>query len=271
MLEDPESPEVARDNALRLLDAAWEAGRGRLPADWTVPSSIHHLRVSSLRKQEPDGVSFRLELGGIITDPGALGQVRVVQAPGRVILDRRAGQGTWEVTPEPDGTWYVELEGPETATPTPEGLYLLDVEVAGEDVRGWFVLTRHVSSQTPAVHAPAVGETFTSGQPPLRLDDFRSPEYRAWERRSLGLYVVRLRPGSAADKGYEVAWHRWISSPRDTEVTLGVGGDMPDAELEDGDYWLAATYGERRAFGPLKIVRSSRTARPFQVRAGPPR
>ncbi len=267
VLEDPATPEVGRANVLALIDAAWAAGRGKLPADWTVPAAILHLRVASIRKQEPESVSYRLEIGGTTADPAALGQVRITHGSGRVVLDRHEGRGTWSVTPEPDGTFFFELEGPETGSPTPAGLYLLDMEVAGEDTRGWFILTSHVASEAPPVRAPSEGQTFTTGRPTLRFDDFRSPEFRSHERRSLGIYAVRLQPGGPDGRDYHVVWHRWIGSPALTELTLGVDGDMPDTVLEDGDYWLALSFGERRRFGPLKVVRTSRTARPFQVRA----
>lgn len=80
---------------------------------------------------------------------------------------------------------------------------------------------------------------------------------------------MRLGSSDPSGRGHHLAWSRRVGRPGPTDLVLGVGGDGPDTVLQDGDYWLALTFSERRQFGPLGVVRASRTARPFQVRTSP--
>ncbi len=253
---------VVRDSALELAEAAFGAAGARLPADWSLPERIRRLRFSVIRKSEPDRSSFHVLLDGHVDDPAAIRQVRLTGPAGEVLLDRRAGRGGWSSERDPDGHHYFELEGPEGARAPQPGLYRLDLELDDGHHGGWFIATNLVASATPHVIAPAPGETQHGPHPRLAFEDFHSPEFGEPERRSVGVYVIRLLAQQPA------RWaHAWSWSSQRPEATDARLGDTLGrrASLEPGDYWASVTFSEARRFGPITLRRAARTAVPFRV------
>ena len=266
VLADPNSGEAVRENAIGLIDAAYAVRGGRLPARWSLPVGVTRLRVAHVRKEEPNKVRYGLEIGGVSQEAETVEQVRLVRASdGVVICDRRAGVGQWTVDAEEDGSgWWFEVEGLTQREPARDGLYYVDLTVGGVETHGFIVLSGLTSTASPVMSAPAAPATVSARNPQVAFEDFRSPESRPWERRSMGVFVVRLAPGSA--RGWVKTWSLWTADMGRTAVTIGEeDGGTPRVGLTDGDYWVGLTFNERRRFGPVVLVRSSRTSRPFRV------
>lgn len=253
-LERPDVGELVRDNSLALLEAGYAVGRGHVDADWALPEGVTELRVMHLRKEEPTAVAFQIALRGVEAGADTVRQLRLLRDD-VVVLDREAGQGAWSVAPEPDGGFFFELEGPELREPLDEGLYRVEILLAdGSETAGWFILSGLTSTRSPRVDSPAPGEV-TGPNPVFRFEDFRSPAHRPWEPRTLGAWAVSAPPREP----WSPAWSFFTDKP--AQETLQV-----DAPLAPGDYWFGLNFRETRRFGPLTLVRASRTAVPFRVR-----
>lgn len=251
-LDTPTASPLVRDNALALLEAGYALGRGTIAADWTLPAGITEMHLVHLRKAEPTSVIFQIALRGTAEQAGAVRQLRLLRGD-TVVLDRVAGLGQWAETPEPDGTWFFELEGPELPAPLPEGVHHIELEMAdGRVTRGWFILGGLTSARVPRVDSPMPGEV-TGQSPRLAFEAFRSPTWRPWEGRGLGAWIVTAPPADP----WQPVWSRF------TEASALTTLDVPP--LDPGDYWLGLNFAERRRFGPLTLMRASRTAVPFSV------
>ena len=109
---------------------------------------------------------------------------------------------------------------------------------------------------------PFAAEAVSDTTPRVRWSPFRSPEHVSFEARTLSVYVSRdLGGGREA-----TAWDFFTTAPAELGE-LSVGGTLGEGKspLEAGDHWLALTAGEQRFFGPLRLVRASRTVQSFHV------
>jgi hypothetical protein len=256
LADEAADPDV-RDNALSLLEAAYERKGGTLPTDWALPSALDRLEVGQVRVEEPGVLRYSSWLGGRIDDPARL-QELVLSRGGEVLLDREAGRGRLKVERDGDGLYSFSLEGDEEAHPFGPGVYDLRVDLAGAPpVTGWVLVGDLVSKAAPIIREPDV-EAVVDGNPTLAFDDFTSPDYRPFERRSLWIGVWRQ---------HATVWSMWTGKPGFTSVVLGKdarGG--PEGPLMSGRNWVSMQFAERRRFGPVLITRASRSQRPFDVR-----
>jgi hypothetical protein len=152
---------------------------------------------------------------------------------------------------EDDGMFHftVELSGARRLDP---GVYGLHVQLAGAPSTDGLVLVGDlVSSAAPRIRAPGL-DVIAGPSPTLSFDDFFSPGYRPFERRTLYLSVV---PQGGGD-----GWSLWTDKPGFTEVAVGKD------PLAPGRYWINVSFTEKRRFGPVQLSRSSRTLQPFRVR-----
>ncbi len=265
VLSDPGAGKVEQKNALALISKAFSENKGRLPADWRLPAPLSALKFKHYRKELPDGTEYSYQFSVNGPEADSVASIKLVKFPGEVILDREAGVGEWS-TDADDGGYYFEMYGGDGREPLQDGLYLFTItQKDGTRTDGWFPLERMTSSASPTVNAPEVGQTFNQGNPELRWEDFRSPEYQASERRHLLLNVGRHDGTNGAWTG---VWSHYESDPTRTSAVVG---QLPDSEgverLVDGKYWLSVSYNEQRMFGDLRLRRGSRTARPFYVRS----
>lgn len=263
VLADPATDAVTRQNVLGLLARAYEDADGRLPADWTPPEGVTNLRLSQLRRQEPDDVSFKVELMGDVAERDTLTQVRLVRHPDDVVLDRQLKRGDWEVDLDDDGTLTFSLER-DRVEPLQEGLYLIELERKdGRRTTGWTIVSDLASTASPRVDSPAIGQTFTTGNPELRWEDFRSPQAKPFEVHKLHVYVVKLTPQAP---GWDLRWGLYLDNPLVHDAVVGKTASAHGvAALEPGMYWLGVTYLDQRSLGPVRLRRGSRTARQFHV------
>ncbi len=252
--------EAVRANAFELLEKAYEAEDGKLPAKWTPPPGVDRLRYANIRATK-DGTYYRTVLSGRALKGVAVDQIRVTRASGEVLLDRRLGIGTFSSEPEDGGT-YFEIESDELVSLPAPGVFELSLELAsGDKASGWFLADRLTSEATPEVLAPT--GVVHGPHPEARWTDFHSAGYRPYELRNLSLYLVH-RDGTGA---LVSPWSLW------TNEILGLGtvklGDHPSepkkASLEPGEYCMALTFSEERSFGPIRLARRSRRVQPFVV------
>ncbi|MCA9557134.1 MAG: hypothetical protein KC583_01110, partial [Myxococcales bacterium] len=247
----PDASDLARANALALLEAGYAAGGGRLPAAEALPEGVRDLRVMHLRKQEPTGVTWQLAVRGVADAADTVRGLRVLRGDA-VVLDSAAGVGAWSVEPEDDGGHFYELEGPERAAPLDEGAYWIELGTDRTTTLP-FVLGGVTAFGAPRVESPAPGE-ITGPRPTLRFEDYRSPTHQPWEPRTLGAWIVPAPVRSP----WRPAWSFWTDRPHSAPAAI-------DRTLPPGDYWFGLTFGESRRFGPLTLVRASRVAVPFRV------
>jgi hypothetical protein len=263
-LATPGLDPTATRNALALLGRAYEATDGNLPADWQPPAGVSDLKFTHGRKQEPDGLYYKIQFVANVVDRDTVTQVQVVRWPDTPVLDKAAGLGDYEIGQEEEGDWKFDLEA-EQQTPLPDGLYLINFELKdGTRSGGWFVLSDLLASASPRVDSPAVAQTFSHGNPELRWEDFRSPEYKSYESRRFHMHVARKIAGAP---GYEIPWAMYIEAPDATSAVVGVdprGAGV--SSLEDDRYWVTFQYLEQRKFGPLKLRRGAQTSRPMIIR-----
>ena len=88
---------------------------------------------------------------------------------------------------------------------------------AGARAVGWFILSDLVSSGAPRLVSPPVGETVQTRRPELKREDFRSPEYKPSDWRSIYVNIIKLGPNDE----WETKWDYWESFPTHTSVVVG--------------------------------------------------
>ncbi len=257
VLAPPDADVDVRANALSLLDEAYELKGGHLPADFALPPGLAVLDLGQVRVEQPDETSFVAYLAGRIDDPGRIQQLRVTRG-GEIVLDAVAGKGRLRHdAPDDDGMTHfsVELDG---ARPLDPGVYGVHVELASAPpMDGWVIVGDLVSSAAPRIRAPGL-DAAAGRRPTLSFEDFTSPAYRPFERRTLYLAV--------SPQGGGEGWSLWTDQVGFTEVVVGDDPRGPATTLSPGRYWINVSFTEKRRFGPMQLSRQSRTLQPFQVR-----
>lgn len=269
LFKDPKSDETSLKNGLALLEKAYSTRSGNgIPVDWKLPSEITKMKVTLGYHRRANTDDYALNVSGTAQAIGTIKQLKVTRYPDQVVLDKQGNLGDWEDQIEPGDGPSFELDGPRTVRPAQEGLYLIHIELAsGAVTEGWFILSNMVASDSPVVQTPGIGDTFTTRNPTLKWNDFKSPEYQSHEGRSLWMAVVKSDPPL-----YEwiPVWTMWEGSPNRTQVTVGTEPNADTgsvSQLADGGYNLYLSYKEERRFGDLRLGRKSITITPFQVRA----
>ncbi len=267
VLTDPAVDRATYENALELLEVAYDDTGGRLPSPWSFPEGLLRLSVDQIRKVEPGQLSFQLLIRGWTRTPARVQSVMLRSEPdGEILLDRRTRRGAWSLHPDGEGNWEFELEGEERQTAAPEGVYTISLTLEdGTESSGWFFLSGMTSSATPVVRSPLPGAVLSDRKPVVQWDAFRSPEHRSFEGQSMGVWLLAL-------DGTGPRWTLWTNQDVADMERVRLGEDPRGSrtgDLEDGNYWLALTFGEKRHFGPLTLNRVSRTALPFSIRASP--
>jgi len=261
LLSSPELDSVERQSALELLHQAYAQNGGSLPADWQVPDGIANLKFKELRREGAEDIGYGCVLSGGLIESNALKQVQVVGYPDHVILDRQKGIGEWTVEKENGGGFSFALRSDDQAQPMADGLYLISFEMQdGRQASGWFIVSDLLSTASPVLESPAVGETVTTSNPVLHWQDFHSPEYKPNERRFAGVSVGH--PGGT----WPTVWDLWEADPSRVSAVVGGESGWPQLILEDGAYYCTVSYQEQHVFGPIKLRRDSRTTRRFFVK-----
>jgi len=265
-LEDHPGDTTVRDNALALLEKAYEtADGGDIPVNWRLPEEITTMRVSVKYSARNSG-EYNFRVYGTTVHDKAIAQLQVVQAPDRVVLDKQAGIGEWYDQSKIDTLDHVfELQSRKSRVPVEAGLYLLNVTLAdGTQTKGWFLLDAGVnSSATPRVDVPSTDQVFTTGNPQFSWQDFKSPQYQPYEGRSIWVGVSRAEP---PNYDWDEVWGSFEAPPTQEQITIDSHGDPGSLpKLNNGHYSFFIDFHERKKFGDLTISRDSITVRNFQV------
>lgn len=261
VLLDSSTGELARQNAVALLDRSFDAQRGRLPSRFVFPAGIDGMELGMMRGRTPFEsydeiylyVSVREDLFPRLTN------IRV-EREGRVLLDESTAIGKRKIRHDKPGFVAIVLDATKVASLPSDGVFAIRVDVDGKAlVDTWVLGSRMVTAAMPEVTAPSWSESVADGNPVVRFAPFRSTVSADYEQRTLSVHVQNTTTKTSA-------WSLWTGTPGElAEVKVGATEGAPKATLAPGSYWLAVTAGENRSFGPVTLARGSQTGVSFNV------
>lgn len=249
---------LLQKNALDLYKSVVLAGgETAKPEGTTLPTEIRRLDVAVGRRRLPDAVDYSLKISGdAVPTHEMVKQLSMTSYTGEVVLDKERGLGEWWADPAPGEESYFELSNFDLRTPPKEGLYYLHAEFdSGSSWDGWIILSGLLSPESPEIVEPSQDQTFVTATPTLIWTDFKSPEYRPSEARSLWVSVAKAEP-------YDEVFGYWQGNASIDRLTLPA-----DHALPNGRYLAAVAYTEKRPFGEIRLGRSSSTLKRFTVDA----
>lgn len=259
VLLDARSSELVKENALEVLDKAYEVQKGRLPSRFVLPPDFEGLKLGFVRGMSPQGPFNRIYLYGNVRKASRLKNITVKRVPGETLLDSTTHQGdiVWKHDKEGYETFVIERVVP--ALPG-DGVVSLRFELDdGTAADGWIITHMLASSASPEIRTPSSSESITDTHPIVSWAPFRSPEYAPFEWRTLSVYVSR-------ETTKDLAWDLWTKDYGElAEVRIGQHPAGRRTSLIPGDYWLNITCGEVRMFGPIAMARESRSVAPFHL------
>jgi len=265
-LEENPTDSLVKENALSLLGKAYEvADKGQFQVDWRLPDEITMLKIGAKRTFKDD-VTYRFTVYGSTAHLKSITQLQVIQFPDQVILDKQAGIGNWDDTNTIPPTGHdFSIETNKSRQPVAGGLYLLNITLSdGTQTKGWFILDDDINASTsPRVMTPSMDQVFTTGNPTFFWQNFITPEYKPFERRSFWVGISRFEP---PHYDWNEVWGYYEGPSKREQITIdshGEGGSV--SKLEKGSYVFYINYHERRNFGDLIITRDSTTSRNFKI------
>ncbi|MGZ3424807.1 MAG: hypothetical protein ACXVEF_07360 [Polyangiales bacterium] len=260
-IADPHTGELARDNAFALLESAYEATHGHLPARTALPPSVVNITLGVMNGALPFGPHRLVFLNMRVVEGRAahVKDMRVTRLPNEPILALADKRGALRVTRDPKGFEEVAIDVRQLEVLPDRGAFA--IQIVFDDAPGidTFVLANKlVASAQPEVTSPEVGQVFKDPHPEIAWHPYRSPELASWEQPSLYMSISR-------DSTKESAWNFYKWEPGDLgSVRVGDPG-TPSATLEPDSYWLDIMCQEERTFGAIRISRATNRARPFTV------
>jgi hypothetical protein len=261
VLLDTRANDLVKENALELLDKAYEAQQGSLPSRFVLPPGFEGIKFSLVRDVNGQSASFRTFLYGRTRDISHLKSVTVRRLPDEVLLDSTPGSGKGSLKLRHDKVGYdtFVVERVLNALPA-DGVFTVRFDLDdGTSPEGWFISHSQSSTATPELRTPVPSTSTSDAHPVISWVPFRSPEYQPFELRTLSVWVGR-------DGADETSWDIWMQNYG--ELGAVKVGDQPPAaktSLIPGDYWLNVSCGEGRMFGPVAMTRESRAVAPFHV------
>jgi hypothetical protein len=259
VIANPRTGELARDNAFALLESAYEATHGELPARFTLPKAVQVMTLGVLNGAHPFGAHRAIYLDMHLVEGRAahVRDIRVTRLPSEPILSLAGGLGTFHVEPAANGVEDVKLELRDVDVLPDDGAFAIAVEFDDAPAIDAFVLAdKLVASTLPEVTSPQAASVLDDPQPEIAWRPFRSPQFASWEKRAL--YV-------GVSGGPDIVWqfYEWQPGER-SGVRVGESGTGA-ARLEAGAYWMQVMCSEKRMFGGIHVSRDAVTARPFSV------
>lgn len=184
----------------------------------------------------------------------------VKRLPDEIVFDKKTSKGRLQIKHDTKGYEDFNIDSGWMDTLPADGVFTTRIELDdGTVTEGWFIARALAPTTSPEMQAPSASESYSDPNPLIRWVPYRSPQYAAFERRTLSVYVSR-------DGNDAPAWDYWIWDPGDLgEVRIGKHPGASKANLAPGDYWLMLGCGEERRFGPVRLVRAGRTDAPFHV------
>lgn len=261
-LLDSNASQSVKDNAYALLDKAYEANAGKLPSRFVLPAQVENVKLGATFARSQNGSHCNVFLWMQVQEGFAahITSMTVRRLPSETLLDMKAGPGRLAIQHHRPGFEDLVLEATNIVTPPADGVYSIHVGLDdGREVDGWVIGRGLASSATPEVLSPPPSTAVRGSNPELRWKPFTSPQYGAFEQRSLSVYVHD-------EDRKKTAWDYWLANPGDlATVRVGSPPGTPVGKLEPGTYWFSLTASEERKFGPVRLSRSSQTGVPFHV------
>jgi len=259
VIVDPRSGELALDNAFALLERAYEATNGKLPAHAVLPPDVTSMTLGVMNGANPWGAHRLVFLKLRVTEGRAahVKDVRVTRLPGEPILALAAGRGELRVTRETKGLEDVSVDLRRVDVLPDRGAFAIQVDFDDAPAIDAIVLaSKLVASTQPQITSPGVGQVLRDA-PEITWRPYRSPELAPWETRALFL-------GLSGETTKE-AWSFYQWEPGDRgRVRVGVEG-TPIARLAPDTYWVDLLYLEERTFGAIRISRAAEAGSRFTV------
>jgi hypothetical protein len=259
VIVDPRAGELARDNAFALLESAYDATHGQLPARTTLPSFVRSITLGVMNGTNPSGPHRLVFLNMRVTEGrlSHLKDIRVTRLPSEPILALADKRGALRVTHDEKGIEDISIDVRQLDVLPERGAFSIQVVFDdGPGIDTFVLANKLVASAQPEVTSPDVGQVFKDPHPEIAWHPYRSPELAPWEQRSV--YV-----GLSREKG--VGWSFYKFEPGELgSVHVGDPG-TPSATLEPDSYWVSIMCAEERTFGGIRISRATHTGRPFSV------
>lgn len=233
---------------------------------WTLPPEVTRMRVSAARRLDNGVITNQMIFAGEMKSDDEITSFQVIRYPDTIVLDKERRIGRFEDGKDHSDVseyYYTTQSSPFTVT---TGLYLIKMKTkTGSFVNGWFILDQDSNATTtPEVTNLDGNPVFNHGLPQISWNDYKSPQFQEnRERRELSIWVAKV----AAQKG---SWSFWTNDMNTRSQVIGssLDGDhgWTDGPLDNGDYYALLNFGEAYKFGPIKIVRQSRTVKYFSVK-----
>lgn len=264
VLLDPASGQLAKDNALELLDKAYEAQKGKLPSAFAFPADVGGLEFGTMNGAHRYGTYREIHLWTRVRNGLAarITNITVRRLPDNdVLLDLASGRGKLRpVRHERPGWEDVVLSSVDLDRLPTSGVFSIRVEVDHAALFDtWFVANKLAATAMPEISSPAPAAVVSDNHPVIQWTPFRSPEWGPFDQRRLSVWV-------GDPKTNEQAWSLWQGEAGElSRVRIGDFEGAPKKALAPGSYWLTVTGGETRSFGPISIDRDGQTGVPFSV------
>jgi hypothetical protein len=264
VLLDPATTDLARENALDLLDKAYQVQKGALPSRFTLPAGYSGLQLASRRFVTPHGPRYELRLAGSAVDASHLKNLTLRHLPGETLMDKASGQGKFSIRHDAfarsQGVEEFVIDSGPLDGPPADGVLSIRLELDDGTVSEGFVLAHSlVPPAAPDPVSPAPSEVLSGPNPLVRWASLGPVQPGAYERRRLSLYVNRQGEDTSV-------WEFATKTPDTlTEVRLGSAAGASEIALTPGAYWLQMSAVESRRFGPVEVLRATRVSRPFSV------
>jgi hypothetical protein len=261
VLLDSSSNDLVKQNAYELLEKAFQTNKGTLPSKFELPPGYRSLHLGYFHVDTPVGSHYEIHTRILGKDTSHITGFSLRRLPDELLLDKKSGKGGSMVRRDPAATaaGVEELilnSGPIDAPPA-DGVVSIRLELDDGTATEGYVITHNLaSSSTPEIRVP---ESTSDSQPVIAWQPFVTPEYASHEGRAI---VIHVSPR----QGGPMAWEYFTKKPdAPAEVRIGTGGWPAGVHLAAGDYWASVSAGEERFFGPVTLVRLSRTTRPLRV------
>ncbi len=261
VLEDADTDELARANAIALVDTALAEGQGHLDTGFDIPAGMTWVRLL-FQHAENDGIpSYIAILNGGLEAGVEVSHLELVRLPDRHLLASKvAAVGYFESGVEL-GKPYFYLHSASAPFAMESGAYRIqwtytDGRSGEAEV---LVPTLHFEA-LPEILAPASGAVVSS-RPTLR---WRAPSWIG--EKPFGTTVLAATITTPIASGTEKRWSFWENDAARTEATVGALGAPEGAALEGGKpYNLAVSYDWRLRYGQLQLGSSTRRSHVFSV------
>jgi hypothetical protein len=263
VLLDPTSTGLAKENALELLDKAFEVNHGVLPSQFRPPASVRSLQYLSRQFVAPTGRSiFQVRFAGSMKDASELVGLTVRHLPDGLVLDKRGG-GSFEIRHDPPfsqhGLEEFVLDSQPLDAPLADGVVSIRLELRDGTVSEGFVISHGLgATELPNILTPGPMESVTDATPLVRWALPERAGATPFEHQRTIVHVNRAGEG-------EALWLLGSENGGGGEVRIGSAEGSTTTKLAPGSYEVFVSPGELRHFGPVEVAHASRVSRAFHV------